>query len=144
MVFDPSETFLYSADMWANKVWTHRKDPASGKLEMIGSVDAPKDGDHPRWVAMHPGGRYLYTLMEGGNTLAVYVIDERTGLPVWTGLSYPLIPPSKCSDSSVLVKFPSLTSQVCHQHPRCIARMLSSLPRAGNIFSPPHGQIRTL
>lgn len=25
MVFDPSEEYLYSADMWANKVWCHKK-----------------------------------------------------------------------------------------------------------------------
>lgn len=25
MVFDPQEEYLYSADMWANKIWTHKK-----------------------------------------------------------------------------------------------------------------------
>ena len=25
MVFDSSEEYLYSADMWANKIWCHRK-----------------------------------------------------------------------------------------------------------------------
>ena len=25
MVFDKNEEYLYSADMWANKVWTHKK-----------------------------------------------------------------------------------------------------------------------
>lgn len=25
MVFDPEEEYLYSADMWANKVWCHKK-----------------------------------------------------------------------------------------------------------------------
>jgi len=52
MVFDPAETYLYSADMWANKVWTHKKDPKTGALELVGSVDAPKKGDHPRYI--HP------------------------------------------------------------------------------------------
>lgn len=91
MVFDPSETYLYSADMWGNKVWTHKK-ASDGTLTLVGSIDAPKPGDHPRWVAMHPSGQYLYALMEAGNTLAVYVIDPSTGLPVYTHLSYPLIP----------------------------------------------------
>ena len=50
MVFDPTETYLYSADMWANKVWTHKKDPKTGTLELVGSVDAPKKGDHPRYL----------------------------------------------------------------------------------------------
>ena len=25
MVFDEAEEYLYSADMWANKLWCHRK-----------------------------------------------------------------------------------------------------------------------
>lgn len=25
MVFDPEEEYLYSADMWANKIWSHKK-----------------------------------------------------------------------------------------------------------------------
>jgi carboxy-cis,cis-muconate cyclase len=94
MVFDPTESYLYSADMWANKVWCHKKDAKTGKLALVGSVDAPKDHDQPRWVAMHPSGNYLYALMEHGNTLAVYLIDPRTHLPVYTQISYPLVP--KC------------------------------------------------
>lgn len=95
MVFDPTETYLYSADMGENKVWTHKKDPETGMVELVGSVEAPSSGDHPRWVAIHPSGKYLYALMEAGNNLAVYVIDEKTHLPVYTHISYPLIPPGK-------------------------------------------------
>ncbi|CAI4219997.1 unnamed protein product [Parascedosporium putredinis] len=50
MVFDPTETYLYSADLTANKLWCHRKDPAdpdSGKVVLVGSVDAPGEKDHP-------------------------------------------------------------------------------------------------
>jgi carboxy-cis,cis-muconate cyclase len=94
MVFDPSETYLYSADMWADKVWTHKKAP-DGKLTLVGSVDAPSAGDHPRWVELHPSGHYLYALMEAGNRLGVYVIDEQTHLPVFTQTTYPLVPPGK-------------------------------------------------
>ena len=93
-VFDPTESYLYSADMWANRIWTHKKDPETGKLEVVGSLDAPEPGDHPRWVAMHPKGHYLYALMEAGNSLAVYIIDSDTHLPVYTHLSFPLIPPN--------------------------------------------------
>lgn len=95
MVFDPSEIYLYSADLTANKLWVHRKDPSSadGHVELVGSVAAPDPGDHPRWVAMHPSGRYLYALMEAGNRLCEYVIDPTTHMPVYTHHSYPLIPP---------------------------------------------------
>ena len=108
MVFDPQEEYLYSADMWANKIWCHAKDLASGKLELVGFVEAPKDHDQPRWVAMHPSGKYLYALMEHGNTLAEYVIDPRTRLPVHTYRSFPLVP--KCvSELSGLLVFGLLT-----------------------------------
>lgn len=95
MVFDPTETFLYSADLTANKIWTHQKDPATGTLTLVDCIDAPSPDDHPRWVAMHPSGAYLYVLMEAGNRLAVYVIDEKRRVPVFTRLTYPLIPPGK-------------------------------------------------
>ncbi|KAK7722716.1 hypothetical protein SLS57_004921 [Botryosphaeria dothidea] len=93
MVFDPTETYLYSADMGANKVWTHKKDPQTGQLTLVGSVEAPQPKDRPRWVEMHKSGKYLYALNEAGNNLAEYVIDQQTHLPVWTYRSFPLIPP---------------------------------------------------
>ncbi|KAK4616214.1 Carboxy-cis,cis-muconate cyclase [Fulvia fulva] len=93
MVFDPQEEYLYSADMWANKIWTHKKKP-DGTLELVGFVDAQDSGDHPRWVEISPSGAYLYVLMEAGNRLCIYVIDEKTHLPVYTRTSYPLIPPN--------------------------------------------------
>lgn len=93
MVFDPAEKYLYSADLQANKIWTHEKDPESGKLTLVDCLEAPSPDDHPRWVDMHPSGKYLYALMEAGNRLAVYVIDERTGGPVFTHMTYPLLPP---------------------------------------------------
>ena len=93
MVFDPSEEYLYSADMWANKIWCHRKDMATGLLSLVGFVDAPAPDDHPRWVEMHPSGTHLYALMESGNRLCVYTLDPRTHMPVYTAKTYPLIPP---------------------------------------------------
>ena len=93
MVFDPTETYLYSADLRANKIWTHKKDGQSGQLTLVGSIDAPDSGDHPRWVEMYPSGAYLYVLMEAGNRLAVYVIEEHSHMPVFTHVTFPLIPP---------------------------------------------------
>lgn len=93
MVFDSAEEYLYSADMWANRIWCHRKDMETGQLTTVGSLSAPRPGDHPRWVELHPKGSYLYALMEGGNALDVYAIDQKTHMPVYTQLSYPLVPP---------------------------------------------------
>jgi carboxy-cis,cis-muconate cyclase len=93
MVFDPTETYLYSADMWANRVWCHKKIDDTGRMETVGYTEATQSKDHPRWVEMHPSGQYLYVLMEGGNRLAEYVIDPATKLPVYTHKTFPLIPP---------------------------------------------------
>jgi carboxy-cis,cis-muconate cyclase len=99
MVFDPTETYLYSADLQANKIWTHRKDATTGELTLVDCIEAPSPGDHPRWVEMHSSGKYLYALMEAGNRLAVYVIDERTYKPVFTHITYPLLPPGNFTQS---------------------------------------------
>lgn len=96
MVFDPTETYLYSADLRANKIWTHKKEE-DGRLTLVDCIDAPSPDDHPRWVAIHPSGAYLYVLMEAGNRLGVYVIDEHRHVPVFTRLTYPLIPPGTTS-----------------------------------------------
>ncbi|KAJ4984410.1 carboxy-cis,cis-muconate cyclase [Stagonosporopsis vannaccii] len=93
MVFDPSETYLYSADMWANRIWCHKKIDEEGRMETVGYTEATQPKDHPRWVEMHPSGQYLYALMEGGNRLCEYVIDPQTKLPVYTHRTFPLIPP---------------------------------------------------
>lgn len=90
MVFDKEEQYLYSADLRANKVWTHKKN-SDGTLEYVGDVEAPNAIDHPRWVEIHPSGKFLYVLMEAGNNLAVYTIDPTTHLPTFSK-SYPLIP----------------------------------------------------
>jgi len=115
MVFDPSETYLYSADMWANRVWCHKKVDDEGRLETVGFTEAPAPKDHPRWVEMHPSGNYLYALMEGGNRLCEYVIDPQTKLPVYTHKTYPLIPPGKSTSYSRLSQ--SLT--ITLRYPQC-------------------------
>lgn len=112
MVFDPNEDYLYSADMWADKIWTHRKAP-DGTLTLVGSVDAPSIGDHPRWVEMHPSGHYLYVLMEAGNRLGVYVIDDQTHLPVFTQTLYPLVPPGRMHIARQDTRKPQSNSSRC-------------------------------
>jgi carboxy-cis,cis-muconate cyclase len=95
MVFDPPEEYLYSADLTGNKIWTHKKDMKTGKLTLVGRIDAPAKGDNPRWVEMHPSGNYLYVIMEEGNRLAVYIMNEMTRMPVFTQVIYSLFPPGK-------------------------------------------------
>jgi carboxy-cis,cis-muconate cyclase len=102
MVFDPTEAYLYSADLRGNSIWTHKKDKDTGELTLVNRLKAPAPGDHPRWVAIHPSGNYLYVLMEAGNRLGVYVIDEQSHIPAFTHITYPLIPPGACSTPRTL------------------------------------------
>jgi carboxy-cis,cis-muconate cyclase len=102
MVFDPTETYLYSADLRGNKIWTHKKDAQTGQLTLVGCKETPSPNDHPRWVAMHPEGLYLYVLMEAGNRLAVYVVDDQSHMPVYTHITYPLIPPGINRDTDIM------------------------------------------
>ena len=69
----------------------------TGELTLVGSVSAPSEDDHPRWVEMHPSDTYLYVLMEAGNRLCIYLIDPSTHMPIYTRTSYPLIPPDFAS-----------------------------------------------
>lgn len=92
-VFDSEGTYIYSADLRANKIWVHRRRGPSPELELVGSVSCSDEHDHPRWLAMHPSGTFLYVLMETGNRLCEYRICPSTNLPLYTERHYPLIPP---------------------------------------------------
>lgn len=65
----------------------------TGLLSLVGAATAPDSNDHPRWVEIHPSGAFLYVLMEAGNRLCIYNIDQQTHMPVYTGQTFPLIPP---------------------------------------------------
>lgn len=84
--------------------YSHKKDMTTGKVTLVGSIEAPAGGDHPRWVELHPNGHYLYALMEGGNNIAQYVIDDATHLPVFTHQTWPLIPSGNLASCIWLVK----------------------------------------
>ena len=126
MVFDPTETYLYSADMWANRVWCHKKIDDQGRMETVGYTEATQPKDHPRWVEMHPSGQYLYALMEGGNRLCEYVIDPQTKLPIYTHKTYPLIPPGTFNPSSLLS---SIANNTRHPQPRHHVPLRRLLPQ---------------
>lgn len=80
LAFGPDDQLLYSADLSADKIWTHAVQD-DGRVSLVSKLDAPKSGMHPRHLAAHPGGKYLYVLMEHENTLVEYTADEDTGVP---------------------------------------------------------------
>lgn len=94
LALSPAGTFLYSADDSANSIWTHSIDATTGALTLVNQLAAPSDGANPRHAAVHPGGKYLYVVLEEANALAQYSLDADTGVPVYTNVTYPLIPTS--------------------------------------------------
>lgn len=85
----PPELRLYSADLGADAIWTHRilgvgdgADAISvaqgGKLSMNEAGSGQQM--HPRHLAVHPAGTVLYAVMEAGNSLVSFSLSGE-GLP---------------------------------------------------------------
>lgn len=91
LTFSADDKLLYSADLSADKIWTHAV-AEDGLASLVVRLDLPKAGMHPRHLAAHPAGKYLYVLMEHENTLVEYGLDEKTGVPVKELANYSLLP----------------------------------------------------
>ena len=91
LAFGPEEKLLYSADLSADKIWTHAIGE-DGRVSLVDRYELPKAGMHPRHLAAHPDGKYLYVLMEHENTLVEYEVDEKTGAPVKELQTFSLLP----------------------------------------------------
>jgi len=85
------DELIYSADLNGDSVWTHKVDGPTGVVTELGRLPVPA-GSHPRHLAAHPNGTYLYVLMEAANRLTTYSLDAKTGLPVAEESSYYLLP----------------------------------------------------
>ncbi|KAL2148913.1 hypothetical protein VTH82DRAFT_1599 [Thermothelomyces myriococcoides] len=70
---------VYSADLKGNLIWTHSVDPTTGRASEVGRFPAPKEGDHPRHLEVHPNGERLYVVLEAGNAVVEYAVDRDTG-----------------------------------------------------------------
>lgn len=92
LALSSNNDYIYSADDSANSLWTHSVDPVTGLLTFISRIDAPTTTAAPRHLAAHPGGAYLYAILEADNSLASYHISNTTGIPIFTNVTWPLIP----------------------------------------------------
>jgi carboxy-cis,cis-muconate cyclase len=81
---------LYTADLSGDAIWTH-KVHLNGSVEAVASYPMPEAGMHPRHVAAHPGGKYVYVVMEAGNEVVVYSVDDVGVIEKDVG-TYSLIP----------------------------------------------------
>lgn len=91
LAFGPGDKLLYTADLSADKIWTHAVGN-DGLVGLVSMYDLPVAGMHPRHLAAHSGGKYLYVLMEHENTVVEYVLDEDSGAPVGVSQTLSLLP----------------------------------------------------
>lgn len=86
----PTGDYIYTADLDGNKIWTHAIDRTTGVLTVVGS-EAAANG--PRHVWAHPNGAYAYALLQTTSEVALFKIDNSTGLAVSANVTYPIVPP---------------------------------------------------
>lgn len=89
--FSPDSKFLYSADDSGNTLWTHSIDQSTGEVTLVSNLTAPSASAHPRHATVHPGGKYIYVILEGSSQLAQYSIDSDTGIPSFQNVTYSLL-----------------------------------------------------
>ncbi|KAI0593517.1 Lactonase, 7-bladed beta-propeller-domain-containing protein [Biscogniauxia sp. FL1348] len=86
----PDERFLFSADTPGDAIWTHAVDGTSGAVRPLGRAPAPAPGSHPRHLAVHGAGRYVYAVLEGTSQVAQYAVSDAGALS-FDGVTFPLL-----------------------------------------------------
>lgn len=77
---DPTGTFVYAADLGADRVFAYRLDPKSSALSpATPPAVASTPGSGPRHMAFPPRAPYLYVINELALTVTVYRRDTSTG-----------------------------------------------------------------
>jgi carboxy-cis,cis-muconate cyclase len=95
MALDPENKYLFSADEQGNGIWTHSVTDR-GTVTPRTFTMAPSNQKGPRRLVVHPDGKYLYAVMGGSNTVALFAINRGAGSEksplTFTGMSYSLLP----------------------------------------------------
>jgi 6-phosphogluconolactonase len=78
---DPANRFAFVADLGLDKVLVYRFDSARGTLSAHDPPSAAvKPGSGPRHVALHPGGRFAYSINELASTVTAFACNAERGL----------------------------------------------------------------
>jgi 6-phosphogluconolactonase len=74
------QCFAYAADLGSDRIWGFAFDSRSGSCEPLDTpfCNAPS-GAGPRHLALHPSGRWLYSVNELSNSVVLYERDISTG-----------------------------------------------------------------
>lgn len=88
-VFHPSLPYAYLVNEIDSTVVAYRWDGSSGALQELLVVSALPAGFQGRSscadIHVHPSGRFLYASNRGHDSIAIYRIDEASGLPALAG-----------------------------------------------------------
>lgn len=90
IVLHPDGGYAYVSDEFTDSVSTYGFDEGTGQLALLGTVttlpdDFPGDDNTCADVHITPDGRFLYVSNRGHDSLAMYAIDQASGLPVAMG-----------------------------------------------------------
>jgi len=91
LAFGPEGDRLYSADLSGDGIWTHSVGN-DGKVTAIGTLAVPSSGLHPRHIAAHSAGQRVYVVLEAGNAVVEYFLNEDTQAVDTLVKSWTLIP----------------------------------------------------
>ena len=81
----PDGRFLYGSNRGHDSLVVFRIDAASGRLALAGHV--PVGGAWPRHFTIEAGSRVLLAAHQRSGTIAVFKLDETSGMPVPVGAS---------------------------------------------------------
>ncbi|KAK7722019.1 hypothetical protein SLS63_009300 [Diaporthe eres] len=88
--FHPTGSYLYTADMGEDAVWTHALDATTGEVTLVGN--STYSGGDPRHINVHPSGRYAYSITEHTSEVLLLSVDNSTGLATFVdGAAYSII-----------------------------------------------------
>lgn len=77
---DPTNRFVYVADLGIDKIMIYRLDLEKGRLipNSIPSADL-KPGSGPRHLVFHPNGRFMYAIEELSSSITALAVNGETG-----------------------------------------------------------------
>lgn len=104
VVVDPTDSFVFSADLGADAIFGYRIDFETGSLTQHSRLDMPP-GSGPRHLAFAPDGRFAFIVQELDSTIASLSYDVAAGTLTTIGI-HPTLPDdfdghSQCADVHV-------------------------------------------
>lgn len=94
----PDNSEVYIPDIDANQIRTFSVSQ-TGALTPTKAINAPVSNAGPRHLAVHPNGRYIYVLEQGGQTVDVFSTGNSTVPLIYENISLPVLPSGQTKSS---------------------------------------------